>query len=110
MLTYEQVLAIASALPDAAQADHHGFPSVRVKGKIFCTLRREPHRLMVKLAAEDQHNFCEAHPGVIEPVPGYWGRKGSTYVRYDLIDEALAATLLRLAWAGVAPKARRYSQ
>jgi hypothetical protein len=44
---------------------------------------------------------------VIEPVAGYWGRKGSTFVRYDLIDEALASTLLRLAWAGVAPKARR---
>ena len=98
---------MASALPGAVEQDHHGFPSVRVKGKIFCTLRRDPHRLMVKLDAEDQHNFCAAHPGVIEPVAGYWGRKGSTFVRYDLIDEALASTLLQLAWAGVAPKARR---
>jgi hypothetical protein len=107
MLTFEQVLAMASALPDAVEQDHHGFPSVRVKGKIFCTLRRDPRRLMVKLDAEDQHNLCEAHPGVIEPVVGYWGRKGSTFVRYDLIDESLATTLLRLAWARVAPKARR---
>jgi hypothetical protein len=107
MLTFEQVLAMASALPDAIEQDHHGFPSVRVKGKIFCTLRRDPQRLMVKLDPEDQHNLCEAHPRVIEPVPGYWGRKGSTFVRYDLIDEALASALLRLAWTGVAPKVRR---
>jgi len=107
MLTFDQVLAMASALPDAVEEDHHGFPSVRVRGKIFCTLRREPHRLMVKLDAEDQHNFCQAHPGVIEPVPGYWGRKGATFVRYDLIDEALASTLLRVAWAKVAPKTKR---
>ena len=98
---------MASALPDAVEEDHHGFPSVRVRGKIFCTLRREPHRLMVKLDAEDQHNFCQAHPGVIEPVPGYWGRKGSTFVRYDLIDETLASTLLRVAWSKVAPKTKR---
>jgi hypothetical protein len=107
MLTFDKVLAMASALPDAIEQDHHGFPSVRVKGKIFCTLRRDPARLMVKLDPEDQHNLCEAHPGVIEPVPGYWGRKGSTFVRYDQIDETLASTLLRLAWAGVAPKALR---
>ncbi|MDB5483265.1 MAG: hypothetical protein JWO83_4318 [Caulobacteraceae bacterium] len=96
MLTFDEVLAMAAALPGAVEADHHGFPSLRVKGKIFCTLRREPHRMMVKLDAEDQHNFCEAHPGSIEPVPGYWGRKGSTYVRYDRIDATLASTLLRL--------------
>jgi len=107
MLTFEQVLAMAVALPDAVEQDHHGFPSVRLKGKIFCTLRREPHRLMVKLDTEDQHNLCEAHPGVIEPVPGYWGRKGSTFVRYDQIDAPLASALLRLAWATAAPKARR---
>jgi hypothetical protein len=107
MMTFEQVLAMASALPGAVEEEHHGFPSVRVRGKIFCTLRREPNRLMVKLDAEDQHNFRQAHPGVIEPVPGYWGRKGSTFVRYDLIDEALASTLLRVAWAKVAPKTKR---
>jgi hypothetical protein len=49
MLTFAQVLALAAALPDAVEQDHHGFPSVRVKGKIFCSLRREPHRMMVKL-------------------------------------------------------------
>jgi hypothetical protein len=81
-----------------------------VAGKIFCTLRGEPPRLMVKLAPEDQHNFCAAHPEAIEPVPGYWGRKGATFVRYDRIDESLAATLLRLAWAGVAQKGRKRRQ
>ena len=65
-------------------------------GKIFCTLRS-------RAAAPDGQarsprtstTSAEAHPGVIEPVPGYWGRKGSTFVRYDLIDEALASTLLQ---------------
>jgi hypothetical protein len=101
---------LALDLPGSVEQDHHGFPSFRVGGKIFCTLRGEPPRLMVKLDLEDQHNFCQAHPEAIEPVPGYWGRKGSTFVRYDRIDEASAEILLRVAWSRVAPKTLRQSQ
>ena len=107
MLSAEDIRAICLAQAGAEELDHHGFPSFRVRGKIFCTLRVAPARLMVKLDPEDQHNLCEAHPGVIEPVPGYWGRKGSTFVAFDRIDAALAGSLIRLAWSGVAPKPRR---
>ena len=107
MLSEAQVRALALALPEAVEADHHGFPSFRVKGKIFATVRSAPARLMVKLDPEDQANLCDAHQDVIVPVPGYWGRKGSTYVAYDRIDEDLAKMLLHLAWSGVAPKALR---
>jgi hypothetical protein len=94
---------MAMALPEAVEADHHGFPSFRVAGKIFCTLREDMPRMMVKLTPEDQHNFTQAHGGVVEAVPGYWGRKGSTYVDTSAADDALIATLINLAWAGVAP-------
>ena len=107
MLSAEDIRAICLTQAGAEEHDHHGFPSFRVKGKIFCTLRTEPARLMVKLNTEDQHNLCEAHPGVIEPVPGYWGRKGATFVAFDRIDAALAEMLIQLAWSGVAPKPRR---
>jgi len=87
--------------------DHHGFPSFRIAGKIFCTLRRDPKRLMVKLDPEDQRNLCEAHPAVIDPVPGYWGRKGATFVDYGAADGPLLAMLLNMAWSGVAPKSAK---
>jgi len=107
MADFESIRAAALALPEAVEADHFGAPSFRVAGKIFATLRAEPPRLMVKLDLEDQHNFSEGHPGVIAPVPGYWGRKGATFVDYERIDGPLAETLLRLAWTGVAPKRLR---
>ena len=107
MLGAEDVRRLALALPEAVEQDHHGMPSFRVAGKIFATLRDGPPRLMVKLDPEDQHNLCEAHPEAIEPVPGGWGRRGSTFVRYDVVDEDLAAMLLSLAWARVAPKRLR---
>jgi len=107
MAKYESIRDLALSQPEAVESDHHGFPSARVLGKIFATYRREPPRLMVKLDPEDQRNLCEGHADLITPVPGYWGRKGSTYVDYPRADQALLAMLLRLAWANAAPKRLR---
>ena len=102
-MTHDDVRRIALALPEVYEADHHGMASFRVNKKVFSTLREAP-RMMVKLDPEDQLNLSAAHPGVIEPVPGYWGRNGSTMVSFDQLDEALVATLLKMAWSSVAPK------
>ena len=104
MAAGEAVRALALAQPQAVEMDHHGVASFRVAGKIFATLRAEPPRLMVKLDPEDQRNLTEGHPGIIAPVPGYWGRKGSTFVDYQRADPELLKALLHLAWSGVAPK------
>jgi hypothetical protein len=106
-MTFEETRAAALAQPEAVQADHHGFPSFRVGGRIFATLRDGPPRLMVKLDPEDQRNLAEGYPGIIVPVPGSWGRKGSTFVDFTRADAALIENLLRLAWSGVAPRRLR---
>jgi hypothetical protein len=103
-MTRDDIRRLALALPEAEEADHHGIPSFRVAGKIFLTIHIEHPRMMVKLAPEDQHNLSAAHSGVVEPVPGYWGRKGSTFVFFERADEALAKLALDLAWCNVAPK------
>jgi hypothetical protein len=95
---------LALALPEVVEMDHHGVPSFRVAGKIFCTVRADPARIMVKLQAEDQHNLCGGRPDALAPVPGYWGTKGSTFVDLSKVDEPFVTTLLRLAYANVAPK------
>ena len=102
-MTRDGVRQLALARPETVEADHHGIASFRVGGKIFCTLQANGRTMMVKLDPEDQRNLVEAHPGVIEPVPGYWGRKGSTFVAFAQADEALIATLLQMAWTNVAP-------
>ena len=109
MAEFEAVRALALGCPEAVERDHHGFPSFRVAGKIFCTLRDGPPRLMVKLDPEDQRNLCDGYPGVISPVPGYWGRKGATFVDYEQASTPLLRSLLSLAWSGVAPKRLRGS-
>ena len=103
MAAPDDIRRLALSLPEAVEADHHGLASFRVRGKIFCTLHRETPRMMVKLDPEDQRNLAEAHPGVVEAVPGYWGRKGSTFVAFERAEGALIRTLLEMAWANVAP-------
>ncbi len=103
-MTENLVRRLALELPETVEADHHGKAAFVVAGKILCTLHTDRPRIMVKLEAEDQHNLAAAHPDLIEPVPGYWGRKGSTFVRYEQADEALLRTLLWMAWTHVAPK------
>ena len=103
MAEREDIRQIALALPEAVEADHHGMPSFRVGGKIFCTLHAEEHRrCMVKLDPEDQHNLCD--DAAVTRVPGYWGLKGSTFVAYEQVTRDRLAELIRLAWATAAPK------
>ena len=104
MLTRDDVRRIALAQPEAYEADHHGMPSFRVGKKIFCTIHQDHPRAMLKLDPEDQRNLSEAHPGVIEPVPGYWGRNGSTFIWFETVEAGRFADLMAMAWAQVAPK------
>ena len=108
MASPDDIRRLALALPETIEADHHGMPSFRVKGKIFSTLHVQHPRMMVKLDVEDQRNLAEAHPGVVEAVPGAWGRNGSTFVAYERADLALIEMLLRMAYANVTqPRAKR---
>ena len=103
MASPDDIRRLALALPDAVEAPHFDMASFRVAKKIFCTIHVQHPRMMVKLDVEDQRNLAEAHPGVIEAVPGAWGRKGSTFVLDQQADAALIETLLRMAYANVAP-------
>jgi hypothetical protein len=106
-VTPDDIRRMALAFPETVEVDHHGMPSFRVAGKIFCTIHVAHPRMMAKLDLEDQHNLTEGHPGVVEPVPGGWGRKGSTFIWYEKADEALVGLALRLAWTRIAPKSLR---
>jgi len=103
-MTPDDIRRIALSFPEAMEADHHGMPSFRVGGKIFATIHIAHPRMMARLDPEDQHNLTEAHPGVVEPVPGAWGRGGSTFIWYERADGDLVHLALDLAWRGRAPK------
>jgi hypothetical protein len=95
---------MALAMPGAIEAPHFDLTSFRVNKKIFATANEDRPRCMVKLAPEVQDVMARAHPGVVTPVPGAWGRNGATWVATDKAPPALLRDLVASAWAGVAPK------
>ncbi|MEJ0066142.1 MAG: MmcQ/YjbR family DNA-binding protein [Caulobacteraceae bacterium] len=43
MASPDDIRRLALALPEAVEADHHGMPSFRVRGKIFSTIHVAHH-------------------------------------------------------------------
>jgi hypothetical protein len=100
-LTPEQAGALALALPEAAQADHHGNPSFRVNGKIFATLPDSDH-MNVMLDEPGIRTAVADHPDAC--TERWWGKRLAA-VQVDLgrADAALLSGLLTDAWEGKAP-------
>jgi hypothetical protein len=105
---------IALALPEAYEDLHRRRPAFRVARKIFAmlgvtgntslfTALGDDTIAVVKLDREDQLNMAAAYPDAVQPTETY-GHRGWTYVRLDAIDEPALTTILRLAWAHVAPR------
>ena len=94
----EQARALALALPEAVEADHHGRPSFRVGGKIFATLWTGT-RMNVMLDEGGILTAVGADPGTCSPVP--WGKRLAA-VAVDLrrVEPDVLADLLRDAWRG----------
>jgi len=59
---------------------------------------------MVKLTPDQQTMLVDAEPELFRPVPGAWGKSGSTNVRLAKIDPVTLRSALEMAWRNVAPK------
>jgi hypothetical protein len=96
---------IALGLPEAVEGAHHGHPDFRVGGKIFATLAYEREGYGVLLLTPDQQaGMVSDAPEVFSPVPGGWGRQGSTRVRLAKVTPDILEGALRTAWRRRAPK------
>jgi hypothetical protein len=101
MLTPGDVRALALALPEVVEQDHHGRPSFRVAGRIFATLWT-PEALNVFVDDDQARAVAETHPATCSEL--FWGG-ALRGVRLDLtrVDAGLAGELLADAWARRAP-------
>lgn len=102
MVGPEQIRALALALPEAVEEDHHGRPSFRVAGRIFATLWDEGHMNVmldepgIRTAVQSQPDACAEF---------WWGKRlAAVSVNVERVDDGLAAELLADAWEHKAPK------
>ncbi|WP_416795923.1 MmcQ/YjbR family DNA-binding protein [Ciceribacter azotifigens] len=105
-MTEDEVAALALALPETEESAHFGKRDFRFRNKIFATLPR-PGELVLKLAPDRQALAVAAAPDLLFPVPGAWGLKGWTVLRYTDAAPADVEDLLRAAWETVARKRPR---
>jgi hypothetical protein len=96
---------LALSLPETAEGRHFQVPDFRVAGKIFATLAYEKEGFgVLMLTPEQQAGMVEDGPESFSPVPGGWGRKGSTRVRLAKVTADILEAALRTAWRNRAPK------
>jgi len=96
---------IALALPEAIEGAHHGHADFRVGKRVFATIGYPDKTWgMVKLTPEQQSILVDAEPDIFRPVPGGWGKSGSTNVRLNKADAKTLRSALSMAWRNVAPK------
>jgi hypothetical protein len=104
-LTGTDFRRIALSMPEAVEGSHFGQADFRVVGKIFATLALESEGYGVLLLTPDQQaGMVEDAPKVFSPVPGGWGRKGSTRVCLSKVAPDILKGALRAAWLRKAPK------
>lgn len=96
---------LALQLPETTESAHMNHPDFRAAGKIFATLGYPDASWgMVKLNAEQQREFIQLSPSTFSPVPGGWGRQGSTRVHLESADEPLLCEALTIAWRNAKAK------
>ncbi|MBR0870643.1 MmcQ/YjbR family DNA-binding protein [Bradyrhizobium tropiciagri] len=99
---------IALSLPEAVEGAHMGRADFRLGKRIFATLGYPDDAWgMVKLTPEQQAMVVAAEPEIFRPVPGGWGKSGSTNVRLAKADPTTLRSALKMAWGNIAAKPAR---
>ena len=89
-------------LPGAVESEHNGHPDFRVGGRVFATLGYPDAKwAMVKLRSEQQETLTSAEPAIFAPAKGAWGKRGSTLLRLERVDEPTARSAVEMAWSNV---------
>lgn len=103
-VTKAHVRKLALALEGAMEVVHIDRPAFRTKRKMFATLPPDEQVVNLMFDLPTQEFFLEQAPGVIEPLPGGWGRMGMSRCDLKAADEALVHSALKAAHALCLPK------
>ncbi len=102
-VTWEELVAVASALPETAESTSYGTPALKVKGKLIARLRTDADGSLALRCS-----LAEKEALLAEPDPAFFTTShydGHGYVLVDLeqADSDHLLELLDAAWWLVAP-------
>jgi hypothetical protein len=102
VISVQGVRDLALALPGAAEADHWGNPSFRVRGKIFATAP-DAMRLNVMIDPFEVDGVVRENPETCSEL--WWGKEvRGVQVSLRKASRELVAALLESAWRRRAPR------
>jgi hypothetical protein len=105
-MTKDGLRRLALALAGAEEKSHFGKADFRVRDKIFASLK-DDETGVIKLTPEQQAMMTDAEPGIFQPIPGGWGRKGWTKIILAKADEITLRSALQTSWRNLAPKSKK---
>ncbi|MBV9989059.1 MAG: MmcQ/YjbR family DNA-binding protein [Chitinophagaceae bacterium] len=107
MVSIDTFRKMALSLPDTDEHPHFHLRAFRVRTKIFSTLHAADNRVMLALSPADQYVYCQYDPAMFSPVPGAWGKKGSTFADLRKVNTVILRESLRAAYDYIAGKSAR---
>lgn len=102
-VTFEQVCALALALPEVTQSVTHGTPSLRVRDKFFARLLEDGETLSIKCDQNLRDMLIEARSEVFY-ITEHYRNYAYVLVRLSRADLAELRDLIERAWRMIAPK------
>ena len=104
MTTWEEVVRLASALPEVEESTWYGTPGLKVAGKGFARLRTEAEGGLVLMCGLDEKAaLLESGDPAFFTTPHYDGY-GAVLVRLEAVGRDELKELLIDAWLLAAPK------
>jgi hypothetical protein len=103
-VSWEELRALALALPEVEEATSYGTPAFKVRGKLLARRRPDDERVLVlRVEMAEQELMIRARPETFFLTPHYVGWP-YVLVRLDHVDADELSELLTDAWLIQAPK------
>ena len=101
MVTVETFRQMALSLPGVIELPHFDRASFRVNKKIFATMKEKDNIAVLMFSPIQQSVFCAFDKTIIYPVPGGWGRQGSTIFELGKIKKTMMKDALSVVYNGI---------
>jgi hypothetical protein len=105
-MTWDDIVALALALPGTELSTSYGRPAVKVRGKMVVVTGKSDDHFVLPAPLDDIEVLIETQPEVFFQTPHYVGWE-AVLVRYAASDAERIAVLIERAWARNASKAQR---
>jgi hypothetical protein len=105
-MTWDDVAALALALPGTELSTSYGRPSVKVRGKMLVVTGKTDDHFVLRATLDEIEMLIATQPEVFFQTPHYVGWE-AVLARYAASDPERIAHCIERAWARAASKAQR---